>query len=444
MKFSLLSEIIIIISTAGGAIFAIKELIIKKENGTKSKFNIYYLLVFMTLVGILIGAKFYYGNSDSNDPSLFDSNGGEQKVTLTPIKMEYDLDLQKDYYMYLKDAGFFDEESINWDDVNSSLSRVEMICLLSELYQKEIVAKEYAFMPLFDDLDYNSPYVSYIGYADAMGWISASMNESFNGDQILTREEVNYYLLNVLSYNTYPEIAFKNSVMIKLDDINNDQFELMTKGILYEQIVKALHLNSYGESIPLSFKYNLDNLSINDYTSNYIVDLYENFESLGIFYEDSVDWDHFDEYITKAEIICLLDRLKGKHLEAEVYAFMPSYPDLEEFNPLTPYIAFAESAGWVLTPQSNNFDPDSILKRNEVNCYLLKALNYDVNVEDSFTISVSKGIESLENNEHDYMTKAMVYKVISRILVTPINNDTDVLGDYIDLNNFDIDNLLYY
>lgn len=82
--------------------------------------------------------------------------------------------------------------------------------------------------------------------------------------------------------------------------------------------------------------------------------------------------------LRRSEFAVILSQLYGMKATAEAYELPASFTDLAEGAWYVPYIAYAESQGWMSGMGDGTFAPDAFMTAQQVNAMYLKVLGYEV------------------------------------------------------------------
>jgi len=140
--------------------------------------------------------------------------------------------------------------------------------------------------------------------------------------------------------------------------------------------------------------------------------------------------------LTREQMTVILSELYGMKAEAEAYAFAPSFTDVEEGKWSTPYIAFAETKGWMSGDAAGGtFRPTDVMKAQEVNAMFVKALGYTVEWND-----VNAKAEELEvaitAADATSVLRGEAFAALRATLDVPQMDGTDTLGTVLALPNY--------
>jgi len=139
--------------------------------------------------------------------------------------------------------------------------------------------------------------------------------------------------------------------------------------------------------------------------------------------------------LTRAQMATILADLYGMKEEASTHAFKSSFTDVEEGMWYTPYVAFAETQGWMSGMGDGTFAPNEVMTAQQVNALFVKALGYtvewaDVNAKaEELEIAVDAADETL-------VLRGEAFATMRAMLDVPKMDETDTFGTSLGLTNY--------
>ncbi len=144
-------------------------------------------------------------------------------------------------------------------NLNGTLTRAEMMVILSRLYGEEEQAKAFDVLPKFTDVqDKNAWYTKYVAYGANKGWTKGFEDNTFRPMAPVSAQQVNLFLLRVLGVD--PEWAMVNEKAQewKIAVVAADAEKVVRKEI-FESMLATVNATPDGENETLGTKLALPN-----------------------------------------------------------------------------------------------------------------------------------------------------------------------------------------
>ena len=131
--------------------------------------------------------------------------------------------------------------------------------------------------------------------------------------------------------------------------------------------------------------------------------------------------------LRRSEFAVILSQLYGMKATAQAYELPASFTDLAEGAWYVPYIAYAESQGWMSGMGDGTFAPDAFMTAQQVNAMYLKVLGYEVAWDAVNATAVEAGV-AVDAADASLVLRGEAFMALRTTLdVTPVNG-TAALG----------------
>ncbi len=148
----------------------------------------------------------------------------------------------------LKDIGVLTGDDETGDlMLDKNLSRQDMVVLISRLYKKENIAKNYEGINVFKDLDQKTSfYIPYINWAKDQGLIQGIEIDEFGFGMNTSIQEFQTVLVRVLDYkdqaSNWEEIPEFSKDLGLMKDLDLDVSSKLTRGQMAKMTINALDI----------------------------------------------------------------------------------------------------------------------------------------------------------------------------------------------------------